>query len=114
MEWKTAGGAISWASKKRSSVALSSTEAEYMAQKNASTEAIWLRGVLKELSHPRGILNIIAVRSNIQYHYTRECIENGELELRYVPTEMIADGLTKGQPGARFSQFTNLQGLQRS
>jgi transposase InsO family protein len=128
-----AGGAISWASRKQTSVALSSTEAEYMAQKNAATEGIWLRGLLEELTlrdnapttiwaDNQGAIDLVenpvhhrrTKHISIQYHYTRECVANGEIELVYVPTEeMIADGLTKGQPRARFNQFVNLLGLRQ-
>ena len=37
---------VSWFSRKQQSVALSSTEAEYMAASLASCEAIWLRKML--------------------------------------------------------------------
>jgi hypothetical protein len=37
------GGAISWMSKRQAVVALSTTEAEYMATTHASKEAIWLK-----------------------------------------------------------------------
>jgi hypothetical protein len=37
------GAAISWGSKKQTSVALSSTEAEYIATAHAAKEAVWLR-----------------------------------------------------------------------
>lgn len=40
---------ISWESKKQSTTALSSTEAEYMSMSNASKEAIYLRRLLQEL-----------------------------------------------------------------
>ena len=43
------GGAISWSSKLQTCVALSSCEAEYMAQTQASKEAIWISRLLKEL-----------------------------------------------------------------
>ena len=36
------GGAVAWSSKKQPTVALSSTEAKYMASSNATTQAIWL------------------------------------------------------------------------
>jgi len=37
------GGTMSWSSKKQSAVALSSTEAEYIAGGHAAKEAVWLR-----------------------------------------------------------------------
>lgn len=46
---KMGTGAISWSSKKQSSVAWSSTEAEYIAASTAGQEIIWMRGLLKEL-----------------------------------------------------------------
>jgi hypothetical protein len=41
------GGAISWNCKTQPTVALSSTEAEYMALSSAAQEAMWLEGILK-------------------------------------------------------------------
>ena len=45
----TAGAAISWSSKKQPSVALSSTEAEYMAAAAAAKEATWLKLLFSEI-----------------------------------------------------------------
>lgn len=42
-------GAITWSSKKQHIVALSSTEAEYIAQMHAAKEALWLRSFVSEM-----------------------------------------------------------------
>jgi len=43
------GGSVSWSSKKQTSIALSTTEAEYMSMTQAAKEIVWLRGLLEEL-----------------------------------------------------------------
>lgn len=43
--------AASWCSKKQTSVALSTEEAEYMALASAAQEAIWIRELNSELNH---------------------------------------------------------------
>ena len=47
--FKFAGTAVSWEARKQSTVALSSTEAEYMALSEATKEAMNLRSFLKEI-----------------------------------------------------------------
>ena len=44
------GGAISWQSRLQKTIALSTTEAEYMAAVEASTEVLWMRDFIGELS----------------------------------------------------------------
>jgi len=48
-----AGGVITWCSKKQTVIALSSTEAEYVALSKAGREACWLRSLCKELGFPQ-------------------------------------------------------------
>ena len=43
-----AEGTISYSSKKQSAIALSSTEAEYKGVVNATTQCLWLQGLLGE------------------------------------------------------------------
>src|SRR5947207_3011429 len=110
-----AGGAMSWSSKKQSSVALSSTESEYMALLHALKEQIWIKRLLNEMGYNIDDQNIIYTDSqsaialaqnpkhhartkhiDIQYHFVRNCVEDGRLKLKYCSTEdMVADGLTK-------------------
>ena len=44
-----AGGAISWLSQKQPTVALSTSEVEYMSLGSATQEALWLRRLLNDL-----------------------------------------------------------------
>ena len=112
----TLGGAkISWKSKRQSIVALSTTEAEYVALCHAAQEVVWLRRLLASVnlvqaeptkvhednqgtmalsrnpkSHPR------TKHIDIKFHYVREVIEKKKMDLFYRPTEyMIADIMTK-------------------
>jgi hypothetical protein len=47
--FKLAGTAVSWSSKKQTSIALSSIKVKYITRAHAAKEAIWLRQLLSEL-----------------------------------------------------------------
>jgi hypothetical protein len=122
---------ISWSSKRQLTVALSSCEAEYMGETQATKEAVWLRSLLKEMNHEQLRATIIfgdnqgaiALAKNPQYHartkhisiqqhYVREVVEAGEVKMEFIPTsKMIADGLTKPLPRPAFEKFRSLLGL---
>ena len=53
-------GAVSWKSKKQTSVALSTVESEYMAMCQAVKEAVWLNGLWKTL-----VLNLEPLSSSM-------------------------------------------------
>ena len=70
-----AGGAVSWQSRLQKCVALSTTEAEYMAAVEAGKELIWMRDFLEELgveqaSYPLYCDNQSAIHlaKNAAYH----------------------------------------------
>ena len=119
------GGPISWRCKKQSIVALSSTEAEYVALSMASQESIWLRRLLSGIGfkqtnattikednqgaiclsknpteHPR------TKHVDIRHHFIRQMIEIKEVKVEYCPTnEMLADALTKGLSRDKFERL---------
>ncbi|KAF5759181.1 putative RNA-directed DNA polymerase [Helianthus annuus] len=108
-------GAIAWQSRKQKVVALSSTEAEYIALSQTGCQALWIKGVLNELNIntdcPPTILcdnkSTISLAKDpvyhgkskhirVKYHFIRELIKNDEVEVRFCTTkEQAADILTK-------------------
>jgi hypothetical protein len=112
--FKLAGCAISWESKKQCTVALSSTEAEYMALSSAAKEAMFLQNVLTEVTNTKECVVIFndnqsaqrlannhichgrTKHIDVQHHFIRKVIDDRVVNVEYVPTEsMIADVLTK-------------------
>eukprot|EP00794_Sanderia_malayensis_P003564 gene3564-biopygen3051 len=129
------GGIVSWASKKQATVALSSTEAEYVAACLATQEAVWLRSLLADLSFVQDKPSIIfednqgtiALSKNpkyhsrtkhidVKYHFVRDKCESEEIVLTYCSTnDMIADMLTKALPRTLFERFrTYLNMMKRN
>ena len=128
------GGPVAWKSQKQQSVALSSTEAEYVGQTMAATTVMWSRNLLHELqirgTAPKNATIIYADNQGaiklaenpifqkrskhiaVKYHYTRDLIQSGEITLQYKKTqEMIADGLTKPLGPIAFKEFVKCLGL---
>ena len=102
---------ISWFSRKQSSVALSTAEAEYIAACSASCEAIWLRKLLSGLFNLELDTTVILCDNQscikmtenpvfhdrskhieIRYFYIRDMMQKGAIKLQYVSTdEQVAD-----------------------
>ena len=126
--FKISGGAVTWRSKKQ---ALSTAEGEYMALSNAAQEAIVLRQLTTELSSPPETSTTIfednqsaicmtknpqfhgrAKHISIKYHFIREQVKNGNIELRYCPSnEMLADMFTKGLSREQFCKLRSKAGI---
>ena len=113
-------------------VALSTTEAEYVAATHALKEALWLRTFISQvfapLSGPTTLFSdnqsTIALTQDHQYHartkhidirfhFIRWIVEDGKVKLIYCPTEdMVADTLTKPLPSAKAKHFAIELGLR--
>ena len=113
-------------------MATSSCEAKYKALFTAMIECVWLRRLLAELDvgqqSPTTIFtdsqqSALAIARNpmfhartkhieVHYHYVRERLFVGEINLAYVPTqENITDLFTKAVPHEKFKAFRKYLGL---
>ncbi|TFY78270.1 hypothetical protein EWM64_g5745 [Hericium alpestre] len=126
------GGAVSWSSKKQPIVALSSTEAEYVAMTHAAKEVLWTRAFLGEIISPfdkpttlyadnqSAITlakdNLYHARTKhiaIRFHFIRDIVERGEVDIVYCPTaDMAADVLTKPLTRPKMEKMRGLIGLE--
>ena len=125
------GGAITWSSKKQTTVATSTAEAEYMASASAAREAMWLKNLFEELGYkqikPTTLYedNNAAIKIgrdsqfhqrskhfDIKYHYVREKENAGEIVITECTSEdMIADIFTKPLAKPRHEKLTRLLGM---
>ena len=131
--FKLANGPISWRSKQEKTVALSSTEAEYIASTEACKEALFLKDLMLELSYNQGDMESILLRVDndsaialagnpvdhprtkhirLRYHKIRELVANGDIKTEWVSTEQqAADPLTKPMPAGELEHVCRLLGL---
>ena len=124
------GGPISWQSRKQTSVALSSAEAEYVSLASCIQEALWLNSLLMVFSpvHEYMLVNVdnmsaIQMAKNdqfhkrtkhidIKYHFVRDSISKNQIKLKYCATELMsADFLTKGLTHNRLEYLKNKVGI---
>jgi len=125
-------GTVSWSSKKQNVVALSSTEAKYIAQTHAAKEAMWLRNFISGVQgkKEKGITllcdnqgAIVLAKDNkfhswtkhidLCYHFIHEAVEDGKINVKYIPTsENVADIFTKPLARPKFVQFVEMLGLR--
>jgi hypothetical protein len=109
------GMPISWTSRKQTIVALSSTEAEYIACGEAVQETLWTRQLLQEIglgtTEPTTVYvdnqSAIALATNskhhqrtkhinVRHHFIRQHVDEGSIKLTWTPSEhQLADILTK-------------------
>lgn len=131
--FKLSGAAISWSSKRQPTVALSTTEAEYMALSAATNEVIWLKHLICELDQSQtdvvvpifcdnqSAINLAKTDGynsrtkhiDVRHHHIRDKIEKNIIDPNYISTElMTADLLTKAITGPKTKYCTKEMGLK--
>jgi hypothetical protein len=126
------GSLISCWSKQQSTVAMSSTDAEYQAMSLATQEILYYRQLLREISFPqlistpllgdnKGALDLTVSTKNhprvkhidIRFHFIREQVEWKAVLLQYVSThDQIADIFTKPLARPAFQKLKALLHVQ--
>ena len=111
-------------------VALSTTEAEYIAATEAGKEMVWLKRFLQELGlHQKEYVvycdsqSAIDLSKNsmyhartkhidVRYHWIREKLEDGSMQVKKVPiSENPSDILTRVVPRDKFELCKELVGM---
>ncbi len=125
------GGPIIWSSRRQPIVALSTTEAEFIAASDATKEAIWTRLFVTDLYMPACIPELLIDNQStvsiikdptfhqrtkhidIRYKFIRDHYNSGELLVNYVPgTDQLADFLTKGLTGPILAGVLRVIGIR--
>ena len=121
---------VSWYSKKQHSASTSTTEAEYIAAGSCCAQILWMRNqlqdyglVLNKIPIMCDNMSAIAISNNhvqhsrmkhidIRYHFLREHVMSGTVELHFVPTEQqLADIFTKPLDETTFSRLVSELGM---
>ncbi|KAJ9558101.1 hypothetical protein OSB04_012715 [Centaurea solstitialis] len=121
---------VSWGSKKQHCVSTSTAEAEYVAAANCCSQVLWMRTQLRDYGYNFNHIPIycdsksaIAITCNpvqhtrtkhidIRYHFIKDHMERGTIELYFVNTEyQLADLFTKPLDEKRFNFLISKLGM---
>ncbi|GJU79718.1 retrovirus-related pol polyprotein from transposon TNT 1-94 [Tanacetum coccineum] len=115
------GRTVSWVSKLQSVIAMSTTEAEYVAAAQANKEAVWLKMLLEELGYKHEKITLFCDNQSalylarnptfhsktkhirVQYHFVRVKVEKETVDMQKIHTDdNVANYLTKAISGDKF------------
>ena len=122
---KLYGNVVVWYSKRQSTTALSTTEAEYMSISSALQEVLWMKQIILEmlnlsttvpllLSDNTSAINIAksdgehqrTKHIDVRHHFIKDCLKKQDVSLVYVPTALQdADILTKRMNNKLFNEL---------
>ncbi|KAJ9548153.1 hypothetical protein OSB04_020696 [Centaurea solstitialis] len=124
------GKLVSWTSKKQNSMSTSTAEVEYVAPRSCCAQVLWMRNQLLDYGFQLSKIPIycdntsaIAITNNpvlhsktkhieIRYHFIRDHVMNGDVELHFITTEyQLADLFTKPLDEKRFNQLISELGM---
>ncbi|GAV82952.1 hypothetical protein CFOL_v3_26403 [Cephalotus follicularis] len=122
---------VSWFSKKQNSVALSTTEAEYVAAGSCCAQVFWLKQQLHDFDicidnvcikcdntsainlSKNPVQHSKTKHIEIRHHFLRDHVEKGDILLKYIDTlNQVADIFTKPLDNERFSALRRELGMQ--
>jgi hypothetical protein len=117
---------VSWASKKQNSVAISTTEVEYIAAGYCCAQLLWMRQTLRDYGYKLSKVPLLCdnesaihmvdnpVEHNrtkhvdIRYHFLRDHQQKEDIEISYVNTHnQLADIFTKPLDEMTFNKLRN-------
>jgi len=119
---------VHWCSRRQPIVAVSSTEAEYIALAECTKEVLWMRHLIEQLTgHPlkftpiihvdnqaaihcahNGIQNTHIKHLSIRYYFVKECVDSNLLNIHKIDTSInLADGFTKPLMQPRHNKLFN-------
>ncbi|KAH9671809.1 hypothetical protein KPL70_017497 [Citrus sinensis] len=123
---------VSWFSKKQNSVALSTTEAEYIAAGSCCAQALWMKQTLRDYDInleqiPIKCDNTSAINLSknpiqhsrtkhieIGHHFLRDHVQKGDIALEFISTEkQLADIFTKPLCEEQFSKIRHELGMMK-
>lgn len=130
--FKFHGGVIDWSCRKQKCVALSSTEAEYIALAECLQEVLWIRKLMddigEQLDFPIPVKednqSCIALTKadrnekkskhiDTKYNFVKDLVHQGVVRLQYCPSEhMEADLLTKPLPAVKLKNLRSAIGIK--
>ncbi|GJY72954.1 retrovirus-related pol polyprotein from transposon TNT 1-94 [Tanacetum coccineum] len=96
---------VSWSSKKQKSTAISTIEAKYITLSGCCAQILWMRSQVTDYGFAFSKIPL--------YHFIKEQVENGVVELYFVKIEyQLADIFTKALAHERFEFLLNRLGMK--